>query len=119
MTSQDLPADRSMIALARFDERTRGAIRPLLTKKIIAEHKRNPLGDHSDTLARVLNYQRRRPALTLYVIICTRPFREWRIARLSGVRGAAPAFVDDHQYASEAKAMHALFLTRIEVLMRD
>ncbi len=119
MTSQESPADRNLIALARFEQRTRRAIRPLLTKKIISEHKHNPLGDHSDTLKRVLNCLRRSPALTPYVIVCTRPFREWRIARMSGERGKGPVFDDDRRYNSEKKAMHALFLKRVEVLMRD
>jgi|SRR6516165_546694 branched-chain amino acid transport system permease protein len=119
MTKQELSIDRSAIALARFEARTRAAIRPLLTKKVIAEHKRNPLGDHGDALKRVLNYFRRSTTLTLYVLVCTKPFREWRLARLSGERGKAPTFIDGPAYNSEAQAMHALFLKRVEEVMRD
>jgi branched-chain amino acid transport system permease protein len=117
MTTQEVPPDRGAIALARFDARVRAAVRPLLTKKVISEHKRNPLGDHSDGLKRVLNYFRRSTTLTAYVLICTSPFREWRIGRLSGERGKAPAFIDVLTYDSEEKAMHALFLKRVEELM--
>jgi len=74
LAKQELPADRSAIALARFDARTRAAIRPLLTKRVISEHKRNPLGDHNDALKRVLNYFRRSTTLTPYVLVCTRPY---------------------------------------------
>jgi branched-chain amino acid transport system permease protein len=116
---QEFPADRSAIALARFDARTRVAIRPLLTKKLLAEHKRNPLGDHSDALKRVLNYLRRSTALTPYVVVCTEPFRQWRLAQLSGERGKAPTFIQAPSYDSEAKAMHALFLKRVEEVMGD
>jgi branched-chain amino acid transport system permease protein len=119
VTNQELPADRSLIALARFEERTRIAIRPLITKKLIAEHKRDPLGDHSDALKRVLNYLRRSSALTPYLIVCTKPFREWRLARTSGERGKPPAFIDELKYKSEAKAMHALFLKRVEEVLYD
>jgi branched-chain amino acid transport system permease protein len=119
VTKQELPTDRSEIALTRFDVRTRAAIRPLLTKKLIAEHKRNPLGEHSDGLKRVLNYLRRSTTLTPFVVVCTKPFREWRLAQLSGERGKAPAFIDAPNYDSEAKAMHALFLRRVEELMHD
>ena len=112
-------SDRSLIAFARFEERTRDALRSLVTKNIVAEHKRNPLGDHNDTLRRVQDYLRRSPSTAPYVIVCTKPFRQWRIARLSGERGKAPAFVDEQTYSSEAKAMHALFLKRIELLTRD
>lgn len=119
MSNQELPADRNAIALARFEKRTRIAIRPLLTKKVIAEHRRDPLGDHSDPLKRVLNYLRRSTELTPYVIVCTKPFREWRLARMSGVRGKPPSFIDQRKYNSEAKAMHALFLKRVEEVVRD
>jgi hypothetical protein len=119
VTTQELPADRSAIAQACFEARVRAAIRPLLTKKLIAEHKCNPLGDHSDSLKRVLNYLRRSTTLTPYVVVCTEPFREWRLARLSRERGKAPAFIDAPNYDSEEKAMHALFLKRVEELMHD
>jgi branched-chain amino acid transport system permease protein len=118
MTKQELPADRSAIALARFDARTRAALRPLLTKKLLAEHRRNPLGDHSDALKRVLNYFRRSLTLTPYVVVCTEPFREWRLARLSSERGKPPTFIDGPAYYSEAQAMHAVFLKRAEEVMQ-
>jgi hypothetical protein len=114
---QELPADRNAIALARFEARVRVAIRPILTKEVIAEHERNPFGDHSDTLKRALNYLRRSTTLTPYVVVCTKPFREWRLARLSGQRGQAPTFIDALTYNSEAEAMHALFLKRVEEVM--
>jgi branched-chain amino acid transport system permease protein len=113
------PAERNQIALATWDQRMRAALRPLITKKIIAEHKRDPLGRHSDALSRVLNYIRRRAPHGKCVVVCTKPFKQWRVARLPGVRGQAPVFVDDRTYNSEAKAMHAVFLMRIEELMRD
>jgi hypothetical protein len=111
--------DRAAIALEMWDKRMRSALRPLLTKKIMGEHRRDPTGYHSDPLKRVLNYFRRSPGLPPYVIVCTRPFREWRVARLSGVRGIPPAFVDERKFSSEAKAMHAVFLLRVEELTRD
>ena len=119
MTTHELLRDRSVIAVERFEARTRASIRRLLTKKTIAEHKRNPLGDHSDALKRVLNYLRRSSTLTPYVLVCTKPFREWRLAQLSGERGKAPTFIDAPTYGSEAQAMHALFLKRVEEVMRD
>jgi hypothetical protein len=54
-----------------------------------------------------------------YVIVCTQPFREWRVALLSGTRGKLPSFVDERKFDSEAKAMHAVFLLRIDELTRD
>jgi hypothetical protein len=114
MTTKELPADRSELAVMRFDARVRDRVRALLTQEIIDEHARAPLGEHSDGLKRVLNYLRRSSSLTPYVLVCTKPFREWRIARLSGKRGKTPIFIDAPAQDSESKAMHAIFLKRIE-----
>jgi branched-chain amino acid transport system permease protein len=113
------PADRDKIAFARWDKRMRESLRPLLTKKVIAEHKRDPVGIHSDALDRVLNYFRRPNLLPHYVIVCTRPFKQWRVARMTGIPCEAPEFVDERAYNSEAKAAHAVFLLRVEQTMRD
>lgn len=113
------PADRNEIAFARWDQRMRESLRPLLTKKLIAEHKRDPLGFHSDALSRVLNYFRRPNRLERYVIVCTRPFKQWRVARMGGVAGQGPVFVDERTFNAEAKAAHAVFLMRVEQMMRD
>jgi branched-chain amino acid transport system permease protein len=113
------PIDRNKIAFARWDKRTRESLRPLLTKKVIAEHKRDPVGIHSDALDRVLNYFRRPNLLPHYVIVCTRSFKQWRVARMTDAPGQAPVFVDERAYNSEAKAAHAVFLMRVEHTMRD
>jgi branched-chain amino acid transport system permease protein len=110
--------DRAVIALDRWDARTRAAVRRLLSAETIAEHQRGPRGQHSDTLKRVLDYLRRSSALTPFVVICTQPFREWRLARLSGIRGEAPAFVDEQTFKSEAEAIHALFVKRVDEIMQ-
>src|SRR5262249_22621929 len=109
----------SQIAFARWDKRMRESLRPLLTKKIIAEHKRDPVGIHSDALDRVLNYFRRPNLLERHMIVCTRPFKQWRIARMTGIPVEAPVFVDERTYTSEARAAHAVFLLRVEQMMRD
>ena len=114
-----IPADRSLLALELWNKRMRVAIRPLLTNEVISEHGRDPLGHHSDALKRVLNYFRRSTALTPYAVICTRPFAQWRVARLSGLPATAPTFVDQRTFTSEAEAVHALFLLRVDEAMRD
>lgn len=114
-----VPADRNELALEMWERRMREAVRPLLTKRLIAEHKRDPAGFHSDALQRVLNYFRRSARLGNHVVVCTRPFKEWRVARLTGEAGRGPAFVDDRKFNSAAKAAHALFLLRVDEMMRD
>jgi branched-chain amino acid transport system permease protein len=113
------PTDRNQIAFERWDKRMRESLRPLLTKKVIAEHKRDPVGFHSDALIRVLNYFRRPNLLDRYVVVCTRPFKQWRVAKMTSVPGEGPVFVDERTFNSEAKAAHAVFLMRVEQTMRD
>ena len=67
----------------------------------------------------MLNYLRRPNLLERYVIVCTRPFKQWRIARMTGVADETPAFTDARPYNSEAKAAHAVFLKHVEQIMRD
>jgi branched-chain amino acid transport system permease protein len=119
-TADDLIVDRNVLVLERWDARIRQALRPLITDELIAEHERDPLGDHSDALKRVLNYFRRAtPKDGKYLVVCTEPFRRWHIARLSGVRGRAPVSVDERNFESEREAMHAVFLRRVGDLLRQ
>lgn len=48
------------------------------------------------------------------VIICTKVDAEWRIGRLSGIRGVPPVFVDDTIYTDEQEVQHAIFLMRLD-----
>lgn len=51
-----------------------------------------------------------------YIIICTKVEEEWRIAKLSGIRGVPPEFVNDKVYTNEQDAQHDIFLMRLEEL---
>jgi hypothetical protein len=49
-----------------------------------------------------------------YVVICTKPDEEWRIGRLSGIRGVPPSFVNDKVYDDENEIQHDIFLMRLD-----
>lgn len=49
-----------------------------------------------------------------YVVICTQVDKQWRIGRLSGVRGVPPTFVDDRVFDDENEIQHAIFLLRLD-----
>lgn len=89
-------------------------IKPRITPEIIAEHSAKPLGKHSDDLERVLTYLRKR-GLELagkYILVCTVPHQEWRLATISGIPGVPPELQDDtfpDRYAAE----HAIFVRRL------
>ncbi len=119
--AQSNPAqtDRAQEVVARWDQRMRQKLRPLVTEELVAEHARNPFGQHSDPLERLLNYFRRASPAGKLAVLCTNPHAEWRIVVLAGVRGQPPRFYDERVFHSERQAIHAVFLERIDELMRD
>ena len=74
-------------------------------------------GVHEDVvLKRVLLRMRGESPKGKLIVICTKPDAEWRIARLSGVRGVPPEFVDDKVYGDEQEIQHEIFLMRLDEL---
>jgi hypothetical protein len=109
--------DRQLQVYADFDAKLRERIRALVTPELITEHAAKPLGQHSDSLERVLNYFRRQPQAGKYIIVATKPWEEYRIGVLSGVRGEPATILDGPSFASEDEALHGIFLRRIDDLM--
>lgn len=68
-------------------------------------------------LRRVLGRMRMQPVDAFggkLAILCTKPEEEWRIIRLSGVRGVPPAFADDRVFTDEQDAQAEIFKMRLE-----
>jgi hypothetical protein len=91
-------------------------IKPLITKELIEEHKQNPIGKHSEQLDMILNYFRRHHEQMegKYVIVCTKPHKEWRIGEHPAVRGERPTVFEDESFDSREAAEHGLFLKRLQ-----
>ena len=87
MNAERLPADRQELVHARFTAKLRRELRALITEDLIDEHRRQPFGQHSDALERVLNFLRRPPHYGLYA---RKPCREYQIVRLPIAPGAMP-----------------------------
>lgn len=116
MSQTALPADRQLLVHARFSEELKAQMRPLITEDLIEEHRRRPLGQHSDTLMRLLNMFRRAPAYALY---SRSACREYQVIRLPVTEGANPTPIDDIVYTDQNEALHAVFLRNLEDLMRS
>lgn len=72
-------------------------------------------GIHEDFLLnRVLLRMRAQPAKGKLVVVCTKVEKEWRIARLAGIRGVPPEFVDNRVFNDEQEVQHAIFLMRLD-----
>ncbi len=78
----------------------------------VDEFRQNPAGPHSPNLQRVLNAMRGPPNDGKYCLICTRPFAEWRLARMSGRRGVPPTPVEGVVFTSLAEAEWSVFRRR-------
>jgi hypothetical protein len=72
-------------------------------------------GIHEDFLLnRVLIRMRAQPVKGKLIIICTKVEKEWRIGRLSGIRGVPPEFVTDKVYDDEQLIQFDIFLMRLD-----
>ena len=116
MSNTALPADRQLLAYARFVTELKAQLRGLVTEDLIEEHRRRPLGQHSDGLMRLLNLFRRTPAYALY---SRTPCREFQVIRLPVLEGADPQPLDDVVYTDQNEALHAVFLRNLDDLMRS
>jgi hypothetical protein len=75
------------------------------------EFKAQPIGRHSAELQRILNLFRSGPVPGNYCLICTRPHREWRLARFGATTREAPTLLGP-VFDSLAAAEWAVFKLR-------
>ncbi len=67
-----------------------------------------------DLLRRVLIRMRAQPVKGKLIVVCTELEKSWRIARLSGIRGVPPVFVDDQVFTDKQTVQHAIFVRRLD-----
>ncbi|MFO1349322.1 MAG: branched-chain amino acid ABC transporter permease [Gammaproteobacteria bacterium] len=111
--------DKDLVYWRRYDKMQRDYLKTLVTPEVIDEHKRSPLGQHSEALERLLLYFRRQPQVDKYAIEAVEPFKAYRIVALSGHRGVAPRLVEDKIYASQEEAYHGVFMRRVQDLLES
>lgn len=75
------------------------------------EFKRRPYGRHSDELQRVLNLFRSDPLPGNYCVVCTKPHREWALARFRQT-SREPVDLLGPTFGSLAEAEWAVFKLR-------
>ncbi len=112
--------DKQELYYRRFNKRLRDRLKKLISPELIEEHRLDPLGHHSDALARVLNHFRRAEMADKYVIHRMVPSEErFRVMAVSGQRGMPPRVVDDREYTEIREAYHAVFLLRVNDLLES
>lgn len=80
------------------------------TTEVSGGHLTNP------DLRRVLLRMRGESVKGKLIIVCTEVDKEWRIARLSGIRGVPPEIIDDRVFTDEQEIQHEIFLMRLDEL---
>ncbi len=53
-------------------------------RKLIDEFRSNPNGQHSKDLQRLLNLFRGEDIEGKYIVLCTKPFKEWELGQTTG-----------------------------------
>jgi hypothetical protein len=85
---------------------------PLRDREFVAEFRQNPIGHHSPNLQRILNTLRGGPLQGKYLLVCSKPFEEWILARHSGERGKPIVLLPQYKFASIEEAEWAVFRLR-------
>ena len=82
---------------------------PARRQALIEEFRRQPIGRHSPDLRVLLNCLRMGQKGDPYILICTRPQAEWKLARKSTVRGAPVQLIPGFVFSSPEEAEWEVF----------
>ena len=85
-------------------------------KDLVAEFMAQPVGPHSGDLRRMLNTMRTAPDQPPYILICIKPFREWRLAVKQGGRATPVELIGDTTFDDPLEAERAVFRLRWKAL---
>jgi len=116
---QDTVRDKDELFYAYFTEKQRSFIKLILNDQVIEEHRRNPVGQHSEPLERILAYCRRLPLHEQLALKKDSETETYMIIRLSGRRGVPPKVVDTHAYKTVTEAYHGIFLKQINAILES
>jgi branched-chain amino acid transport system permease protein len=96
----------------RHHELMRERLRPLLTAEVIAEHERQPFGQHSDALQRLHHYLGSFPIVGK-LIVSYDGAEGWDVVRLVSAHGGLRTERVEGPFGTESAALHRIFELRI------
>ena len=111
--------DKDALYFRRFDKMQRDYLKTLVCEEVIEEHRRKPLGQHSEALERLLLYFRRQPQVDKYAIRREHFNGPHKIVAFSGKRGTSPRVVEDKEYETIEEAYHGVFMRRVYDLLES
>jgi hypothetical protein len=80
---------------------------------LIEEFDANPIGHHGPALRHLLEELRGGPAQGKLVLVCTKPYREWVLATLTGDKRAPVKFDQRHVFHDLLDAERFVFHRRL------
>lgn len=107
--------DRAAAARDRFWASATARARELISPELIEEHRRRPIGQHGDRLARLLTHLRTIPGIA-HLVILALPDGSFALGGLDRERGRSPAPVNERRFATIDEAEHAVFTLRLKAL---
>ena len=78
-------------------------------RDLVEEFRQNPFGRHSPDLRLLLNRLRRSQGDDAYILVCTKPHAEWRLARKVPARGSPVRLVPGIVFTSPEEAEWEVF----------
>ncbi|ABW16391.1 conserved hypothetical protein [Parafrankia sp. EAN1pec] len=103
------------VVAARFHDRRRTDLRPTLTPELIAEHERQPFGQHSDALRRVLTYLGSFSIEGKLVVEYDGDER-WYVSRFTTTQAGLRTERVAGPHPTVGAAVHAVFLSRVRLV---
>jgi hypothetical protein len=81
-------------------------------RDIVEEFNQKPIGHHSPALQRVLNVFRGEPTPDKYVLVCTKPHKEWVLGQLPDGKGKPLKILKDQVFTKIEDAEREIFRRR-------
>ena len=116
-TPEAIGADKSLAVVAALNNEIANRAASLVDDELIAEHRRNPFGAHSDRLLRVLHYVRRQPIVNKFVVVFSWDLVNWTVARMPADLRHEVILIPEAQFATYAEAEHEVFRRRMDDLL--
>lgn len=109
------PPDADLGVRDMWDRMTRAYLLTVISDDLVEEHRRKPVGHHSEPLARLLAWCQRRPLSEQYAVKAEAD-GTFRIVSMTGRRGARPAYIGEARFASLEEARHGVLRQHISDL---
>lgn len=112
--------DQDTVYRQFWDKMQRSFLKTLVSEELIEEHRKQPLGQHSEPLERLLLHFRCAPQKDKYAVRRDRGTGSYHLIRLPGDRESSKDVVEEEGvYSTPEEAYHEVFVRRVSELMES